>query len=136
MEQQSASPTVEILSTTLFEGGRRTVCLFNQTYGEPVAPGGLYEDPMSGHESFAMHRVVARKGNQLTFESYGLGAVPAPPRGSVFFYRGWWVRAAMAAALDTSAEWKHLEYPNDGSHEHCLFSWETIASYLREPHVV
>ncbi len=141
MEQPSASPTVEILSTTLLEDGRRTVCRFNQPYGEPVAPGGLYEDPMSGHEVFAMHKVVARDGNQLTFESYGPHAVPAPLPGSVFFYRGWWVKAAMAAALDTAASWKHSDYPKDGSHEHCLFTWVTIASYaparsayFSEPH--
>ena len=89
----------------------------------------MYEDPLSGHESFALHRVVARNNDELTFESYGPRVASAPLPGSVFFYRGWWVKAAMAAALDTAAEWKRLRYPNDGSHEHCLFSWETIASY-------
>jgi hypothetical protein len=35
----------------------------------------------------------------------------------------------MTAALDAAARWQHLPYPDDGSHQHCLFSWETIASY-------
>ena len=31
--------------------------------------------------------------------------------------------------ITTAATWKHVDYPNDGSHEHCLFSWQTNASY-------
>lgn len=35
----------------------------------------------------------------------------------------------MKAALDTGAIWQHRKYPDDGNHDHCLFSWETIAAY-------
>jgi hypothetical protein len=35
----------------------------------------------------------------------------------------------MEAALDAATVWEHREYPDDGSHDHCLFTWETIAAY-------
>jgi len=35
----------------------------------------------------------------------------------------------MVAALDADAQWEHLVYPNDGTHEHCLFTWQTISAY-------
>ncbi len=130
MNADSLSPTVEILSVVPLPDGQRITCRFSRPYGEPVAPGGLYVDPRSGQESFAVHRAVSRTGNQVTFESFGPAATSAPAPGSSFFYRGWWVKAAMAAALDTSAHWRHLVYPNDGTPQHCLFTWQTISSYI------
>lgn len=38
----------------------------------------------------------------------------------------------MRAALDLGADWKRLAYPDDGTHEHCLFTWTTISSYEGE----
>ena len=35
----------------------------------------------------------------------------------------------MDAVRDMSATWARLSYPNDGEHDHCLLSWETIAAY-------
>ena len=35
----------------------------------------------------------------------------------------------MAAALDIDAVWIRKEYPDDGTHEHCIFTWETMSAY-------
>jgi hypothetical protein len=35
----------------------------------------------------------------------------------------------MEAALNRNVLWEHREYPDDGNHDHCLFTWETIAAY-------
>ncbi len=133
MKADSLGPKVEILSVAAFPGGQRITCRFSQPYGEPVAPGGLYTDPLSGQEAFAVHRATNRSGDQVTFESFGAAEAAAPVPGSSFFYRGWWVKAAMAAAVDTDARWERLVYPNDGTHEHCLFTSQTMSSYTGLP---
>jgi hypothetical protein len=128
----SSDTTVEVMAVDPTARGYRIVCRFSKPYGDPVAPGGLYSDPRSGEEAFAVHRVLSRSGSEVTFESF-LPSTAGPPRvGSSWFYRGWWVKAAMDAVLDTTATWEHREYPNDGTHEHCLFTWETIAPYAVE----
>lgn len=33
----------------------------------------------------------------------------------------------MKAALDTAAVWDYRVYPDDGNHDHCVFTWETIS---------
>ncbi|MBK8812700.1 MAG: hypothetical protein IPN69_18485 [Acidobacteria bacterium] len=54
---------------------------------------------------------------------------PLPKVGEVFSYRGWWLPEAMEAALDVGLKWEKKKCPDNGNHEHCLFSWEAIASY-------
>lgn len=129
MTEPLADPLVEIISAEAFSGGHRIACRFNRPYSEPVAPGGLYTEPNSAHESSAVHRVISRRGEILTFETYGVEGEPLPPIGTTFFYRGWWLPAAMAAALDTTAVWEYRTYPDDGNHDHCLFTWDKIAAY-------
>jgi hypothetical protein len=36
----------------------------------------------------------------------------------------------MEAALDQNAVWEYMTYPDNGNHEHCLFTWTTIAAYV------
>lgn len=132
MSEQWHGPSVVVVSTTPIAGGYRVVCRFSEPYGKPIAPGGLYTAPHLGQESFAVHRVVACSGDEVTFESFGERGGEPPSAGATFFYRGWWVEAAMAAVLDTSATWERRTYPDDGNHDHCLFTWETIASYAAE----
>lgn len=127
-----AEPTVEVMSVSPITDGHRIVCRFSASHGEPVAPGALYTDPRSGQERFAVHRAVGRNGNLVTFETFGPAAAAPPDPGESYFHRCWWVWGAMDAALDTSAVWVHREYPDDGDHAHCLFTWVTIASYAAE----
>ena len=72
--------------------------------------------------------MVDNDGLVYTFETFN-STHPVPKVGDVFSYRGWWLPEAMEAALDNSEKWVKRKYPDNGGHEHCLFSWETIASY-------
>ncbi len=106
----------------------RLVIEFDKMDSGPVAPAGLYIDPKSGSEQFQLHRVVDVDGLKYTFETFSR-THPLPKVGEAFSYRGWWLPEAMEAALDINEKWEKRKYPDNGNHEHCLFSWETIASY-------
>lgn len=133
MKSSAGEPFVEVLRAESTDRGFRVVCKFSEPHREPIAPGALYDKPKLGEERFPLHRVSKRDGLTITFETFSPGlSVPPPPVGKSFFYRGWWTQAAMNAALDRHGDWKRIAYPNDGTHEHCLFLWETISSYTGE----
>ena len=44
----------------------------------PIAPGGLYRPPDLSHRVFEVHRLAARTGSILTFETYN--TLLAPPQ--------------------------------------------------------
>ncbi len=94
---------------------------------EPVAPAGLYIDPKSGNESFQLHKLIGCEDLVFHFETYNSNH-PLPNIGEVFSYRGWWLPEAMEAALDTEAVWEHRTYPDNGGHDHCLFTWKELSS--------
>jgi hypothetical protein len=121
-------PKGKILNVSENDGVSRLVVEFDRMDIGPVAPAGLYVDPKSGNEKFQLHRVVDNEGLVFTFETFNR-THPLPRVGEVFSYRGWWIPAAMEAALDVGVKWEKKKYPDNGNHDHCLFSWETIASY-------
>ena len=133
MKSTSGEPRVEVLEALETDSGFRLVCRFDEAYMDPVAPGALYDRPDSADAQFLVHKLVEQSGLIYTFETFERGVKP-PPVGRQFYYRGWWVRAAMQAALDVSARWERKAYPDNGSHDHCLFSWEAIGA--NEPHKV
>jgi hypothetical protein len=133
MKSPSGEPLVEVLEAGVTERGYRVVCRFSEAYLDHVAPGALYDKPGSADPVFLVHRVSKQDGLVYTFETFDAG-MKLPPVGRKFYYRGWWVRAAMLAALDASALWKRSAYPDNGSHDHCLFTWEAIGA--SEPHKV
>lgn len=104
---------------------------FNKKISKPVVPSGLYLDPSSGEEVFELHNIIDCKDLTFTFETYN-SKFELPAVNKVFFYRGWWFPEAMEAVLDTEEKWEHRIFPDNGNHEHCLFTWETIASYSDE----
>ena len=106
----------------------RLIIEFDKMDIGPVAPAGLYNDPSSGKEQFQLHRVAENKGLIYTFETFNRPQ-PLPKAGQVYFYRGWWLQEAMDAVLDTNANWEWKNYPDNGDHAHCLFTWENIAFY-------
>jgi hypothetical protein len=77
---------------------------------------------------FPLHQLIERTGMRLTFETYD-AAEPLPAAGSTFTFCSWWIPSTMEAALDLAAVWALEDYPDNGDHEHCLFTGETIASY-------
>ncbi len=122
-------PKGKVISVSERDAISRLVVAFDRMDIRPVAPAGLYVDPKSGNERFQLHRVVGNEGLSYTFEAFDR-THPLPRVGDVFSYRRWWLPKAMEAALDIDEKWVKQRYPDNGSHEHCLFSWDTIASYV------
>ncbi|MEE9346084.1 MAG: hypothetical protein V3U88_10810 [Methylococcales bacterium] len=106
----------------------RLVIEFDRMDSAPITPAGLYINPKKGSERYQLHKVIKIEGSVYTFETFD-SCHPIPKQGDEYSYRGWWLPEAMDAALDTSEKWEKRKYPDNGNHEHCLFSWETIASY-------
>lgn len=142
----SYEPKGVIVGVSERENVTRVVIEFDRMDPGPVAPAGLYIDPRTANEQFQLHRIVGSNGPVYTVEQFKLQRVgannrlvytaetfnsthPSPKVGDVFSYRGWWSTEAYEAALDQKAKWSRQKYPDDGSHEHCLFYGGTIASY-------
>jgi hypothetical protein len=96
---------------------------------EPVAPGSLWSHPTKGSSLFNVHRVWARDQLSFVFETFGAEADNPPEQGSIVYFQSHWLPLAMEAVLDTSVSWERRVYPDNGDHDHCTFTWETIASY-------
>lgn len=126
--QGYVSPKGKILNVQEENGVTRLIVEFDRMDSGPVAPAGLYIDPMSGNATFELHRVIGVDALVFTFETFSRTHA-LPGVGDIFSYRGWWMPAAMEAALDTGEAWERKSYPDDGDHDHCLFTWESIASY-------
>ena len=128
MKSAAGEPRVHVTSAELLADRCRVICRFSEPYSDPIAPGALYERPASGDEFFPLHRIVHRDGWTLTFETFSYGGL-LPQTGKDFFYRAWWLPAAMSAALDRKADWRREAYPDDRTHEHCPFTYDTISAY-------
>lgn len=94
----------------------------------PVAPAGLYRLPAGGDEAFQLHKLASRSPAVLGFETYEWQE-PLPAIGEAYAFRSWWTRAAFDAVCDTRKRWELATYPDNGDHDHCLLTWETIAAY-------
>jgi hypothetical protein len=121
-------PKVEILEVSQNRDVTRIVARFDKAVSDPVAPSGLYINPKSGSERFQLHKLISQDELVFTFETYH-SAHPLPMMGDMYSYRGWWLPKAIEAVLDEEAQWQREQYPNNGNHDHCLLTWETIASY-------
>jgi hypothetical protein len=99
----------------------------------PVAPASLRNTeadllrPGTDGCLFELHQLIAREGTRLVFETY-LATQSLPSVGGEYSFGSWWNHWAMDAVRDLSANWKRFIYPENGNHDHCLFTWETISS--------
>jgi hypothetical protein len=98
----------------------------------PLAPAGLYSKSLSGEKQFQLHKLVWHEGELFRFETYGQQMASLPTAGQVFFFRPWWMPKALQVVLDVDANWIRKDYPDNGDHSHCLFTWETISWYSGE----
>ena len=121
----NAEPIAEIVEATRHDDVSVVAARFDLAPMAPIAPGALYAEPKSGNEQFQLHKLIRVDGRTLTFQTLN-SAHSLPKVGERYFFRSWWVKPAMEAALDTDAIWMRQVYPDDGTHQHCLFSWEAI----------
>jgi hypothetical protein len=129
-------PTVAILdSVASDEVATITLDLSREDYlSYPIAPANLLSSDadLQRPETFAclfeLHQLIAREGTRLVFETY-VPAQALPVVGATYAFCSWWTHWAMDAVRDLSANWQQSTYPDDGSHEHCPLTWETISSY-------
>ena len=118
-------PKAEILEASRSGDVSTIVARFDRVPSPPIAPAALYVDPRSGNEQFQLHRLVKIADNVLEFQTFS-STHELPQVGDDFSFRSWWVKHAMEACLDTETKWIREEYPDNGGHEHCLFTWEAI----------
>ena len=118
---------MEILEDRRADGELLTmICKFNRLPGEPEAPAGLYVSPNDDLPIVELHRVVESYRDTFVFETYGSASRVSIDCKAHFAYRAWWTKAAMRAAIDLQAEWHLIHLDETSSHDHCLFTWETI----------
>ena len=122
----------QILESRVDGNVSTVVARFDRVPSRPIAPAALYVDPKSGNEQFQLHRLFAVSDNTLTFETFN-STHSLPPVGDTYSFRSWWVKRAMDAALDTATTWRREQYPDDGTHQHCLFTWAAIEAKSENP---
>jgi len=125
-------PTVKVLEAVMVnETATVTLKVSQEHYlGYPIASADLRQtDPHL--LVFPFHQLVGREGPRLVFETYQ-SELMIPVGGSTHFFCSWWTPQAMDAVRDKSAQWELLAYPDNGDHNHCLLTWETISAYTSE----
>ena len=122
-------PAVAVANVVHLPDRVRMLCRLAEEPSPPVAPAGLWSDATKGTALFDVHRVQSRNGLVFVFETFGSEIENAPKEGATVFLQSHWLPSAMTAALDVTAVWEHRVYPDDGEHDHCAFTWETISSY-------
>ena len=128
----STGPTATILDVRISSDVVRVQIEFDRLPSAPIAPTALHRIAASKEPClFELHRLVRECGLICSFETYGENLAP-PATGTTYVLRSWWNTEAMDAALDVRATWISRAYPNDGTHAHCIFTWETISTYCGE----
>ena len=122
-------PTAVVLSAYSSDDTATTIInISHQDYlGYPIAPASLKERVNSDF-NFPLYQLVKREGPRLTFETYNID-IPQPIVGVTYEFYSWWIPDAIDAVLDTSVKWKQITYPDNGDHDHCLLTGETISAY-------
>jgi hypothetical protein len=96
--------------------------------GPPLAPGSLWDTTWQNREVLPLHKLVEQSDSTFVFETYDY-AGSLPELGRQYIFGSWWTFDALDAVLDRQAVWVRERYPDNGTHEHCLLTWETIAAY-------
>jgi hypothetical protein len=122
-------PTAKVLSAILAANmATVTIEISQEDYlGYPIAPADLRKLD-TGESVFDFHQLIGRKGAKLVFETYKPQRL-APCVGATYAFCSWWIPNAMDAVRDMSAKWNRLPFPDDGQHDHCLLTNETISAY-------
>lgn len=124
-------PPAKLVAVETRDGVTRVVLtILDMDYlpGPPLAPGELRDPDDQYRVVLPLHKLVKQTGSTLVFETYN-HAGPLPKPGQQFSFGSLWEPTALDAVLDRQAVWVRERYPDDGTHEHCLLTWETLAAY-------
>lgn len=128
-----APHTVRVVATSRVADALRVHCELSfdpvdYPYFGPLAPCALdmtlYDNPVC-----ELHRMGEKVGRRVVFERFDALDSREPEIGRTYFYRGYWIPEFLDAAMDTEAVWSLRDYPDNGDHDHSLFTWDTIAAY-------
>ena len=100
-----------------------------QPYAPPFAPAALYDTQTERVEAVQLHKLVCSSEESFTFHTFPPQHVSSAIIGGTFVYRPWWTPEQLEIVLDTSLPWSRERYPDDGSHTHCMLTWEAISAY-------
>ncbi len=103
----------------------------NDLRGEELAPAFLFElTPEPQRDALVILEWLQSRGESYCFEA----AQERTPLqvGRTYGYQGIWDGNGYDAVADLDAHWEHAEYPDNGDHDHCAISFETISSYTGE----
>ena len=87
----------------------RTVLKVDKAPSPPVAPGGLYRADGGWREVMQLRRLVAQRGNELTFETYGYSG-DLPLKGDEYVLQSWWTPDQLQVAKSTPWRWKRERF--------------------------
>ena len=125
-------PTATVVAAR-FDGDVATITieLSREDYlSYPIAPADLREDNPF-RRVFPFHQLVGRMGPRLEFETYNVD-LALPTVGGVLSFCSWWTRQGIDAVRDLNARWELRDYPDNGDHDHCLLTFETLSAYQGE----
>ena len=121
-------PTAKVIDLDI-SGDTVTIKIeVSQLPSPPLAPGGLYLLNKPEQEVIQLHNLQTQNQNVLTYTTYEHKG-NLPQIGTEYIYRLWWRPDQLEAVTDRNRNWAYEEYPDNGGHEHCLLTWETIAAY-------
>jgi hypothetical protein len=100
-------------------------------YRPAFAPAGLYDLETERVEAAQLHKFVSANPaeERAVFRTFAPHCPSPRLANGRYVYRPWWTPDQFALVLDLERIWSRERYPDDGSHEHCFLSWESIASY-------
>ncbi len=125
--------SVTVTAVEPISEGLRVTCRlgfdhFSARYPAPFAPCLLMTDE-TGDVVCELHRLVEVNGDIVVCDRFTELDPRVPEVGGCYHYQGWWVPGAMDAVLDESALWHRRVYPDNGDHDHCLLTYDTLAAY-------
>lgn len=95
-------------------------------YNQAHAPAALYDLETERVKAFPLHKLVGVDADVWTFRTYEQGMPVEQIIGQSYVFRPWWSQSAWELSRDSSRVWTKKALPDDGSHEHCEFTYVHI----------
>lgn len=103
----------------------------NDLRGVELAPAFLFElTAVPQRDPVVVLEWLVRRDTTFCFEA-APELVPLQV-GRTYGYQGFWDGNGYDAVADLGATWERAEYPDNGDHDHCVISFETISAYSGE----